>query len=221
VKAGAAGEVRAGDYVCLAIGDTGLGMDRTTLQRAVEPFFSTKGVGKGTGLGLSMVHGLALQLGGGLTINSTHGAGTEVALWLPISDRPLSPEQTLHSANAKELNAGLALLVDDEELVRSATADMLTELGYEVVEAASGNQALQLMDSGLKPDLLITDHLMPGMTGSELAARCSAREPSPKVLLISGYAEDIGIEANMARLHKPFRQAELTASLASLEEPRA
>jgi PAS domain S-box-containing protein len=209
-------DVAPGHYVRLSVRDTGAGMDAETLKRAIEPFFSTKGIGKGTGLGLSMVHGLAAQLGGGLTIASAPGEGTEVTLWLPMSavairDQEQVPDQ-VESARAK----GIALLVDDEELVRMSTADMLSDFGFEVVEVDSAEEALRVLQTGTKPDILITDHLMPGMTGADLAHEVRATLPALPVLVVSGYAEVEGIAADLPILTKPFRSAELAASLAAL-----
>jgi PAS domain S-box-containing protein len=204
-----------GIYVRLSVADTGIGMDQATLTRAVEPFFSTKGVGHGTGLGLSMAHGLALQLGGALTIDSRLGEGTDVALWLPKGSEE-ADELVSAPATGHERFAGTVLLVDDEELVRLSTADMLTDLGYQVVEAGSGEQALKLIADGLRPNLLVTDHLMPGMTGTQLARAARGGLPGLPVLLVSGYAERDGIEPDLPRLTKPFRNAELAESLASL-----
>lgn len=207
-----------GDYVKLSITDTGLGMDEDTRLRAIEPFFSTKGVGKGTGLGLSMVHGLASQLGGGMTIDSALGEGTKVALWLPVSVvRPvLAPGRDTPPTTVAR---GKALLVDDEELVRTTTAEMLVELGYEVVEAASGEEALVRLREGPAFDLLVTDHLMPGMSGADLARQVSATHPMLPILLVSGYAEADGIPPALARLTKPFRASELASHLAELGAP--
>jgi len=221
VRPGHRSKLRQGHYVRLSVEDTGTGMDETTLARAIEPFFSTKGIGKGTGLGLSMVHGLALQLDGGLTITSRLGEGTVVDLWFPISS-VLADE---HSPSVGDTTGrpalGTALLVDDEELVRMSTADMLTDLGYEVVEARSGEEALRLIDDGLHPDIVLTDHLMPGMTGVELAKALRSSRPEIPLLIISGYAEEDGIDTSLARLTKPFRNSELIASLAALTADRA
>ena len=204
-----------GDYILLSVADTGAGMDEATLARAIEPFFSTKGVGKGTGLGLSMVHGLASQLGGALAIRSRRGLGTNVELWLPVSDRPVAAAAP--KAPAPKLGgAGRVLLVDDEEMVRTSTADMLHELGYEVVEASSAEQALARVRDGLSPDLVVTDHLMPGMTGGELIRRLREDRPGLRALLVSGYAEVDQVAPDLPRLAKPFRQADLAASLAAL-----
>lgn len=212
--------LRPGRYVRLSVADTGTGMDETTLKRAVEPFFSTKGIGRGTGLGLSMVHGLAAQLGGALTIESKPGLGTNVEIWLPASDQvALQPER---SENGEAQPAvGTALLVDDQELVRSSIADMLSDLGYAVVQAGSAEEALRLVDDGLVFDVLITDHLMPGMTGTELAREVRVRRTGARVLVVSGYAEVDDIAPDLSRLTKPFRQADLAAKLAELEQASA
>jgi CheY-like chemotaxis protein len=192
-------------------------MDEATLGRAVEPFFSTKDVGKGTGLGLSMVHGLAEQLGGGLVLTSSPGTGTTVDLWLPLSATGASESEADTAGRTTALTArGLALLVDDEDLVRMSTADMLMDLGYEVREARSADEALRLMSEGLAPNLVVTDHLMPGMSGLELARDLRARQPDLPVLIVSGYAEMDGIAPGFARLAKPFRASEMVASLSAL-----
>jgi CheY-like chemotaxis protein len=204
-----------GTYVRLSVADTGVGMDEATRERAVEPFFSTKGVGRGTGLGLSMVHGLAAQLGGALTIESKPGFGTNVELWLPIGREAVAESPSLPEFGSS-VAAGTALLVDDEELIRFSTADMLGELGYAVVEAGSAEEALKLIDGGLQFELLVTDHLMPGMTGTELARRLHERRPGSPVLVVSGYAEVDGIAPDLPRLTKPFRRAELAAALTGL-----
>jgi PAS domain S-box-containing protein len=205
-----------GDYVRLSVADTGAGMDEETLARAVEPFFSTKGIGKGTGLGLSMVHGLAQQLGGALAITSRPGLGTRIDLWLPVSAQPAEAGEQTSAAAPGGKGIGTALLVDDEELVRMSTADMLADLGYRVVEAASAEEALKAMEGGLRPDLLVTDHLMPGMSGADLARQMRQRLPDLPVLIVSGYAEAEAIAPDLPRLTKPFRQADLAASLAGV-----
>lgn len=208
--------LKPGRYVRLSVADTGLGMDPATLQKAVEPFFSTKGVGRGTGLGLSMVHGLAAQLDGALTIQSQLGLGTNVEIWLPTSDESALPLEAKEEEPAQRA-AGIVLLVDDEELVRASTADMLRDLGYTVLEASSAKEALKLLEDGLRPDVLVTDHLMPGMTGPELARDVQLRQPHARILIISGYAELGAAEADLTRLTKPFRQADLARKLAELD----
>jgi CheY-like chemotaxis protein/anti-sigma regulatory factor (Ser/Thr protein kinase) len=197
-----------GRYIRIAVADTGRGMDEATQSRAIEPFFSTKGVGKGTGLGLSMAHGLAAQLGGALTIDSQPGVGTEVAIWLPESPEVPCPA-TVERVQASLPNTGTALVVDDEEYIRAATVDMLTELGFTVREAAAAEAALEVIDAGFRPDILVTDHMMPGMTGVELAYAVRARQPGVKILIVSGFAEAEGIDPSLPRLTKPFVQSEL------------
>jgi CheY-like chemotaxis protein len=205
-----------GRYLNLSVADSGVGMDEATLGRAVEPFFSTKGIGKGTGLGLSMVHGLASQLGGALTIRSTLGLGTNVELWLPLGEQLSVEAEPPRDSQPDFAAKGTVLLVDDEDLVRLSTADMLIDLGYDVVEAASAEEALRVLNRGLNPDIVITDHLMPGMTGVELARTLRGERPSTKVLIVSGYADTGGVEVDLPRLTKPFRNADLSASLAAL-----
>lgn len=208
--------LQPGRFVKISVSDTGTGMDETTRSRAIEPFYSTKGIGKGTGLGLSMVHGLASQLNGALTIQSQLEVGTEIGLWLPVSHD--APTETFIASDITSPNSerGTALLVDDEELVRMSTADMLTDLGYQVKEASSGEEAMRLINTGAKIDILITDHLMPGMTGTELAHAVWAKSPDLTVLLVSGYAEHEGIDSTLPRLVKPFRKSELEAVLAEI-----
>ncbi len=205
-----------GEYVWVSVSDSGIGMDEDTLARAIEPFFSTKGVGKGTGLGLSMVHGLALQLNGRLDIKSSLGEGTRVELWLPTSSEPVDGSDRASESPAVPSGRGVALLVDDEELVRLSTADMLLDLGYEVAEASSAEEALRLLGGGLKPSVMVTDHLMPGMNGAELALHVRSQQPDLPVLIVSGYAETVGVAADLPRLTKPFRKAELGESLTAL-----
>ena len=181
-----------GDYLCVSVTDTGTGMDKATLKRAVEPFFSTKGVGKGTGLGLSMVYGLAAQLGGAMTISSKPGLGTRVDLWLQVAPQPAEADRQVKVAATANVS-GTVLLVDDEDLVRSSTADMLADLGYAVVEAPSAEEGLRLVAQGLQPDVLVTDHLMPGMDGVELARLLREQLPRLRLLVVSGYAEAEGV----------------------------
>jgi CheY-like chemotaxis protein len=190
-------------------------MDEQTRRQATEPFFSTKGVGRGTGLGLSMVHGLAAQLGGALTLESEPGHGTTIKIWLPVANQGAAAPAA-RTDPVLGPGSGTVLLVDDEDLVRASTADMLTDLGYRVVEAQSADEALRKMDEELHVDLLITDHLMPGMTGADLARAVDHKRPGLPVLLISGYAESEGIGVEFTRLTKPFRQGELATILADL-----
>lgn len=209
-------DIQPGQYLAIRVRDTGTGMDEETRQRAIEPFFSTKGIGKGTGLGLSMVHGLAAQLGGGLAIDSALGAGTSVTLWLPTSDAAAtSPAQPTASV-VQSHDRGIAMLVDDEILVRMSTADMLGELGFEVREFNSAEAALDALQQGTVPAVLLTDQLMAGMSGIELARAARGIYPDLPVLIVSGYAEGDGGAQDLPRLVKPFRKAELEAAIGAL-----
>ena len=217
-----AGTLAAGCYIRIAVIDGGLGMDRDTLARAVEPFFSTKGQGKGTGLGLSMVHGLAAQLGGMLALTSAPGQGTTAEILLPTTTE--QPGETEHdSVVLKEaVVRATILLVDDEELVRNGTADMLRDIGYEVLTAASGAEALMLLRSGAEINLLVTDYLMPGMNGVDLVQAAGSVVPGLPALLITGYSNIAsGPGAALPRLAKPFRQVDLAARVAELLVQRA
>ena len=209
--------LRAGEYVRLAIADNGVGMDETTLAHAVEPFFSTKGLGRGTGLGLSMVHGLAAQLGGTLRLISAPGQGTTAQIWLPATDQAVD-EVSLHQAHLVGApRSATILLVDDEDVVRVATADMLEDIGYEVVQADSGAAALQVLRNGREIDLVITDYLMPGMNGVELIRHARALDANLLALIISGYSTIAeGPGADIPRLSKPFRQSDLALRIAEL-----
>ena len=212
---GARRKLAPGRYLVLSVSDTGHGMDAETLRRAVEPFFSTKGIGKGTGLGLSMIHGLAAQLGGGLEISSTPGVGTTVEIWLPAADGEQPQSAEAASRSVEELGAGVVLLVDDEDLIRSSTAQMLADLGYTVMESSSARDAMRRLDDH-RLVLLVTDHLMPGMTGTELAREAQALRPDLPILIISGYADLDDVAPDLPRLIKPFRQAELAGAIEAL-----
>ena len=212
-----AAPLKPGNYVRIAVRDTGTGMDEQTLARAVEPFFSTKGLGKGTGLGLSMVHGLAAQLGGTLTLVSRPREGTTAEIWLPrAAEQPNAEEIENRQAIGAPHDARI-LLVDDEDLVRSGTAEMLSDLGYSVLEASSGAEALRLLRSGEPVDLMITDYLMPGMNGVQLVEQARPLAPSMQILLITGYSTIAeGPGAAIPRLAKPFRQSELSRVIADM-----
>jgi signal transduction histidine kinase/PAS domain-containing protein len=205
-----------GDYVRLSVIDTGCGMDEETRRRAIEPFFSTKGTERGTGLGLSMVHGLAGQLGGGLAIWSMPGDGTRVDLWLPVArpgtplPEPASPAPT---ATVRPLRV---LLVDDEQLVRAGTAEMLRDLGHHVIEAGSARDALSQLDDAAAYDVVVTDYMMPDIDGIELARRVRALRPAMPVLLVTGYMGIDDTATDLPRLAKPFGRSELNAYLAKL-----
>jgi len=210
-------DLRHGEYIRVTVTDTGIGMDEATLQRAVEPFYSTKGVGKGTGLGLSMVHGLAGQSGGALFLSSKPGAGTRAEIWLPATEDHVEAERDVAGGESETAKRALILVVDDETLVRGATAHMIEDLGHDVHQAGSAAEALQLLRDGLKPDLLLTDYLMPGTNGAELAREVRLLAPTLPILIATGYANLAGSSMeDLPLLPKPFRQAELAAMIARL-----
>ncbi|WP_375450252.1 PAS domain-containing protein [uncultured Devosia sp.] len=205
-----------GHFLRLSVTDTGFGMDETTLKSAIEPFFSTKELGKGTGLGLSMVHGLAVQLGGALTLSSQPGQGTTAELWLPVSTAPIEEVQEMEPIKT-EAPASTILVVDDDALINMNTVDMVEDLGHTVIEAYSGKQALEILTSGTHIDALITDYAMPGMTGVELATKARDLYPGLPILLATGYADlPSGTTTDLPRLAKPYQQAELAAHLSRL-----
>jgi nitrogen-specific signal transduction histidine kinase len=204
-----------GEFVCLSIVDDGVGMDADTAKRAIEPFFTTKSTGNGTGLGLSMVHGLVAQLGGSMEISSKIGYGTQIELWLPVLRQIGQAPTEASLAEPATDSEGLILIIDDEPIVRMSTAEMLADLGYRFVEAGTAQEGLTLIEEGLAPDMVITDHIMPGMTGAELALRLRIEHPEIAILIISGYQGIDLIAPDVVRLSKPFRQAHLAASIAA------
>jgi CheY-like chemotaxis protein len=208
-----------GSYVCVSVSDTGMGMDATTLARAVEPFFTTKGVGKGTGLGLSMIHGFAVQSGGTLRLRSEVGKGTTAEAWLPQGEAVVGGP-TSDEAPQPDRRACTVLLVEDDPLVMAATAAMLEDLGHTMVEAASGEVALAALRRDDTIDLVVTDHAMSVMTGLELAEHIRVDWPTLPILLASGHAE-LPERAGLAipRLTKPFRRDELEHAIASVVTP--
>ncbi|WP_244496910.1 MULTISPECIES: hybrid sensor histidine kinase/response regulator [unclassified Ensifer] len=212
------GELAAGRYGVLSVADEGHGMDDDTLQKAIEPFFSTKELGKGTGLGLSMIHGLALQLQGALRLTSTPGKGTRAELWIPVSDEsPVVSKDTEVAEPDQRVKPLRVLLVDDDFLIAMSSVDMLVDLGHEVVEAHSGKEALAHLKDDGRFDLLITDYSMPEMTGGDLANAARGLFPDLPILIASGYAElPPGIDFDVARLAKPYSQQQLAVEIESV-----
>lgn len=200
--------LRDAEYLRIRIADTGAGMDPATLKRAIEPFFSTKPPGKGTGLGLSMVHGLVLQLGGALDLESDLGNGTTATLWLPIAAEPAQIVPVEPAAVAPGSRATI-LVVDDDPLIAMSTVEMLEDLGHKVIEANSGAQALKILKDGRTIDLMLTDQAMPGMTGLELAEIARKERPKMPILLATGYADLPSAQIKLPRLSKPYMQTEL------------
>ena len=208
--------LNAGRYLKLSVIDNGTGMPPEILKRAIEPFFSSKPLGKGTGLGLSMVHGIAVQLGGALQLSSTVGKGTTATLLLPVATA--APETEIPVDTAQKVHrAAVILFVDDDPLIAMSTTEMLEDLGHRVIGANSGLHALDILKSEQQIDLMMTDHVMPGMTGIELAAASRQVRPSLPILLATGYAElPEGAQLDLPRLAKPYHQDELRDRLEQL-----
>ncbi len=201
--------LQAGDYLKLSVIDTGKGMTPEILKKAIEPFFSSKPLGKGTGLGLSMVHGLAVQLGGALQLSSTLGQGTAATLVLPVATSAPEVEGPVQ-APPKINRSAVILFVDDDPLIAMSTTEMLEDLGHHVIGVSSGRHALDILKSEQPIDLMMTDHVMPGMTGLELAAATREVRPSLPILLATGYAElPEGSQLDLPRLAKPYHQDQL------------
>jgi signal transduction histidine kinase/CheY-like chemotaxis protein len=204
-----------GDFVRLSIRDTGAGMSEEVKARVFEPFFTTKDVGKGSGLGLAQVYGFAQQSGGTVTIDSAPGQGTTITLMLPRSHRAPATVQVVHDgqAPAADRSGGCVLLVEDDGEVAALVADMLRDLGHDVVHASSANAALGALANGRSLDLLFSDIMMPGGTsGIELAREVRQRRPGLPVLLTSGFAEGSRSEADalgVPVLAKPYGLDEL------------
>lgn len=212
--------LQSGRYLCLRVSDTGTGMNEDTLKRAVEPFFSTKGIGKGTGLGLSMVYGLAAQSGGALRLSSVLGEGTTAELWLPITEAALET-QSAAAAAIPVAAPSTILVVDDDALILMSTVSMLDDLGHTVVEAGSGTAAMEILRTGQPVDLLLTDYAMPGMTGLDLARAAQKLRPDLKILLATGYAElPEGSVLDIPRLPKPYTQDQLASAVGALLRPK-
>jgi len=210
-----ASKLNPGAYIRISVIDTGAGMDEVTLAKAVEPFFSTKDVGKGTGLGLSMVHGLAAQLGGAFELQSSVGQGTRADLYLPVATAGTALAAARLPAASKPVRPLRLLLVDDEELVRRGTAEMLRELGHEVHEAAGGAQALAKLRTGIQIDAVVSDYMMPRMNGTEVAERIRETHPHMPILIVTGYAGG-DLDLPLPQLAKPFRQVDIAMAIDQL-----
>ncbi|MEW6435587.1 MAG: response regulator [Pseudomonadota bacterium] len=211
--------LQQGDYLCVSLVDSGVGMDEMTLAKATEPFFTTKGPGKGTGLGLSMVYGMAAQSGGALHLASAEGNGTTVDLFLPLASSreavPIPQPEPVPPTDAPAPAKLNVLVVDDDFLVRIGTTAMLEDLGHSVIEAQSASEALQVLEKSDTVDLVLTDFAMPGMNGAELIGVISNRFARVNVILVSGYneASKAEIKSRCIRLSKPFSQDQLAAAI--------
>jgi len=202
----------------------GEGMDEETLRRAMEPFFTTKGVGNGTGLGLSMALGFAEQSGGRFVLNSQKGKGTTAELWLPVAAIParkIDPADGPIPVPIKTQRSLVVLAVDDDALVLLNTVGMLEDLGHTVFQAFSGAEALDILRREESVDLVITDQAMPQMTGTQLAKAIRKEWPEMQVLLATGYVEmKPEVDIGLPKLSKPFFEADLVAALADIRPKR-
>lgn len=211
-----------GDYVKMEVSDNGPGMSAEISAKVFEPFFTTKGVGKGTGLGLSQVYGMAQQSGGAAFARSVEGAGATIEIWLRRA--VAETEQVIVEKNDSRALDGLRiLLVEDDDLVRAGMADTLVSFGCLVRQASCGEHGMVALERE-RPDVLLTDYLMPGMTGAELAAKARALHPGLPVLVATGYADMGAIEGTLggnAVLRKPFQLSDLVSAVVRLAVPPA
>jgi CheY-like chemotaxis protein len=218
-------DVRPGQYICICVTDTGIGMSADTIARAFEPFFTTKPIGQGTGLGLSMIYGFARQSDGYAKIYSEIGKGTTVKLYLPRHRGPTEEDDlapTITQAHAAEAGETV-LVVEDEPVVRGLIVEILSDLGYQALEAADGPSGLDILQSRRKIDLLITDVGLPGLNGRQVADAARALRPNLKVLFMTGYAENAALasgflEHGMAMITKPFAMEALVSRIRGILE---
>jgi PAS domain S-box-containing protein len=208
-------QVQPGRYVMLAVSDTGTGIDKSILSHIFDPFFTTKEVGKGTGLGLSIVYGIVKQSGGYIWPYSEPGHGTTFKLYFPATTAALESPAPRSEITFRPAGQTV-LVVEDEAMIRSNVRECLQQLGYEVLEAESGEMALKICEErSAKIDLVLTDLVMPGMGGNELAGELAQRHPEVKMLFMSGYTEDSAARRDIllkgsAFLQKPFSVADLS-----------
>jgi CheY-like chemotaxis protein len=214
------GDKPAAPHVVLSVRDTGVGMAPDVQRRVFEPFFTTKAAGQGTGLGLSVVHGIVQQSGGHIDVDSTIGAGTTFRMFLPVIDQ--APEEASVAREAVPRGSERILIVEDEGPLRSLISQGLREYGYTVLEAANGQEALALAARDQdRIRLLITDVVMPGMSGRIVAERFSALHPHARVLYLSGYTDDAVIRHGVLHeqvnfLQKPFSLDALTRKVSEV-----
>jgi two-component system, cell cycle sensor histidine kinase and response regulator CckA len=217
-------EISPGEYVSLAVSDTGAGMPPEVVAKAFEPYFSTKARGEGSGLGLATVYGIVAQVGGHITIYSEVGLGTTVRVYLPMVRGQVAEAQREIAKMMTPVKGETILLVEDEALVREPAARVLARSGYRVLVAADPQQALEIAgDHSVAIDLLLTDVVMPGMSGRALAERLKATRPKIRVLFMSGYSPDVitsqgVLEPGVMLLQKPFAMADLLSRVSGIIE---
>jgi CheY-like chemotaxis protein len=213
--------VELGPYVRLRVSDTGTGMDAATVDRALEPFFTTKPVGQGTGLGLSTVHGIVQKAGGHLRIYSEPGIGTTITVELPAEEREVALDEAAPApASVTDVRGGTVLVVEDDDALRDVTRRVLERNGYDVLSASNGPDAIVIArEHPGDIDLLLTDVILPDLTGKDTADRVLAIRPGLPVVYMSGYAEPLlasrgTLDAGIVLVHKPFSEHDLMAHIA-------
>ncbi|HEX8302783.1 PAS domain S-box protein [Sphingomonas sp.] len=218
-------DVKPGQYICICVTDTGIGMDADTIAKAFEPFFTTKPIGQGTGLGLSMIYGFARQSDGYAKIYSEIGEGTTFKLYLPrFRGEAEGEEEVPHLTDAHATDAGeVVLVVEDEPVVRGLIVETLSELGYRAIEAADGPKGVEILQSQRRIDLLITDIGLPGLNGRQVADAGRSLRPGLKVLFMTGYAENAALasgflEPGMTMITKPFAMEALATRIKTIIE---
>jgi CheY-like chemotaxis protein len=219
-------DLTAGRYVMLRVTDTGNGMEAATLSHVFEPFFTTKPMGKGTGLGLSTVYGIVKQSGGGIQVESEPGQGTAFRIYLPATEgsgiKPGDRLTQTHVARGSET----ILVAEDEPDLRELTRIFLESYGYKVLEAGSAEQAIRMaQEFGAPIHLLLTDVIMPGMSGRQLAENVLRKDPKTKIVYMTGYTDDMVVqhkvlEPGVQLLQKPFTRAELALKVRSTLDGR-
>ena len=216
-------DVSAGEYVCLRVIDTGVGMPPSVKARAFDPFYTTKPIGKGTGLGLSMIYGFVRQSDGSVMIDSELGKGTSVEICLPrykgdVVDARVEEDLGDHRAKANEV----VLIVEDEAVVRLLIVEALNDLGYQALETADSGAALRILQSSQRVDLLVSDMGLPGLNGRQLADAARVKRPGLKILFVTGYAKDAAgnsfLESGMEIVTKPFTMEVLASKIREMIE---
>jgi CheY-like chemotaxis protein len=212
----------AGDYICIAVTDSGTGMSPEVVARAFDPFFTTKPIGQGTGLGLSMIYGFARQSNGHVGIDSKLGAGTTIKLYLPAHEGAAIVHTEQLSQGGQHISAGeTVLVVEDEPVVRAVMIEMLQDEGYRVLEAIDGPSGLRVLRDAARISLLITDVGLPGMNGRQLADQARETRPDLKILFITGYAESVAMAKGfllpgMELITKPFDLNDLSRRIRAM-----
>ena len=214
-------DIRPGQYVCLSVTDTGVGMTPDVMAKAFDPFFTTKPIGQGTGLGLSMIYGFARQSEGVVRIYSHPGEGTSVKLYLPRQYGAAEAEGAETAVAPTETSERIVLVVEDETMIRDLVMDVVEDLGFQSLEAHDGPSGLRIVQSDVRIDLLVTDVGLPGFNGRQLADAARALRADLKVLFMTGYAHNAAVgngllEPGMQVITKPFAIDALSDRIAEI-----